>query len=43
MKINLTIELDTEDPADKEELEDILIKLTDALKSKTDEEEKENE
>jgi hypothetical protein len=39
MKINLTIELDTEDLADREELEDLLIKITDALRSNTDEEE----
>ena len=43
MKINLTIELDTEDLADREELEDLLIKLTDALRSTTAEEEKEYE
>tara|TARA_R110000744_G_scaffold342361_1_gene447495 strand:+ start:57 stop:188 length:132 start_codon:yes stop_codon:yes gene_type:complete len=43
MKINLTIELDTEDLADREELEDLLIKITDALRSSTNEEEKEYE
>ena len=43
MKINLTIELNTEDLADREELEDLLIKLTDALRSNTDEEENEYE
>ena len=43
MKINLTIELDTEDLADREELADLLIKITDALRSNTNEEEKEDD
>tara|TARA_R110001592_G_scaffold60652_5_gene184620 strand:+ start:789 stop:920 length:132 start_codon:yes stop_codon:yes gene_type:complete len=41
MKVNLTIQLDTEDPEDKEHLESLIARLDNILIPDIDEEEKE--